>query len=706
MPRSNVIQTDFLAGEISPRLEMQENLEGRNHGVEFMENWDILLQGSVETSPGTEYVCDVAARGRLIGFPVSPFSGFMALLTGDTITVYDAAGPVEHNNKIANAYFVAGNSAWSVSTAGTGSVDILHGRARLRHGGGDASSWARMWQSQLVTAGRAYRVKIVIPEAAGRYTVELGTADGWSNIDVFSYEGSQVIEIENVVSSSSTLSVKISAAFTDSEILVTGVYMFDTTVAISYVSYFSPWEEEDVELIQAALDPSSPSILADSGKMLMVIVTRGALPQVLQYNAIDDSWSFFALPITSQPFNWVSDSYPTAVGFFGGRMWVGGAVLAPSTFWASKVGDIGNFTLGSLDDDAIEASINQGGMIQWISGGLGLVMGTDSSEHVISSVGGVITPGDINATLQSTNGSWPAQAVEVGNQLMYISADGRKIRSIEYEWAKDAWRSKDITYASEHLTGGGNSLKHLAYSANPNSRMIGATQAHEIVQATYEPYSQTVGFSRRVTQGVILSAAVLSAGGAGELWMLVDREEDGSTFRLEKVPYARNIKLDSHSKFLAATNPAGGLYPINSGVALQLAGKTCQVLVDGAYHPDVIPDGSGNFTTEWSGDEILIGLKIASTIHTLPIEGAVANVGTTRPMRKRLIEIGLKILNSFRPKVNGRRVSDASGETAVTEVLKVTDTGWGDEARLIIEQDLPLRTELAGWFGKIDREDT
>jgi hypothetical protein len=290
--------------------------------------------------------------------------------------------------------------------------------------------------------------------------------------------------------------------------------------------------------------------------------------------------------------------------------------------------------------------------------------------------------------------------LEVGNEVMYISPDGRKLRSIGFEWLKDSWRSRDLTYASEHITKD-NELTSLVYMANPDSLIVGVTSANNAVVAAYETYSQTVGFSRRSTQGEIISAGAVSFLGADELWLLVDR--GNGNMQLEKEAHPDNIKLDSHLIFSGAA--------ITGGTAPHLAGKTCQVLVDGAVHPDVIPDGSGVFTTEYSGDEILIGLKIFSMMRTLPVGDAIANVGTTRGMKKRLYETYVRIIDSWRPKINGRRTPNRRVPTPMgevepsrTESVEVANTGWDLDAQVTIEQDLPLRTEVAGWFGSIIQE--
>ena len=554
MGSKNLLQTDFLAGEISPRMEMQDNLEGRKHGVELMENFFTHLQGTAETSYGTEWVADTAGTsGRIFGFPVSFSERFMVVIVENLISLINDDGTV-------------------------------------------LISWAAPWTS-----------------------------------------------------------------------------------------------EEEMASIQAVMTPAGNE---------MIIVSEDYPPYLLGYVVSPPYASFAPLSLTSAP--WSSAPYPATIGFFGSRMWVGRG----SGFWGSQIStppDYGDFTLGVLATDAIAASLDRQGDIRWISGGAGLLIGTSNAEHIIYAEGGVIVPGDIQSKVQSTNGSYPTMPLEVGNEIMYASPDGRKIRSSEYEFAKDAWRSRDVTYASEHITKD-NEIINLAYSANPYSRILGTTSIGEIVSGTYDPYSKNAGFSRRSTQGDILSVAVVPYGGVDEVWMLVDR--GNGVLHIEKEGNPENTKLDSFTTF-------SSVVPISGGTVAHLASKTCQVTIDGAIHPDIVPDVSGVFTTEYSGYEIKIGLQISSIIVTLPVADVKANVGTTRTMMKRWTSIWVRILDSWKPKINGRRpparlVATPMGniEPARTESVEVASTGTDMEGKITIEQDLPLRTEIAGVFGSIIQEET
>ena len=58
MAKHNFIQTGFIAGELSPRMELRDDAKGRKFGCDFLENFFIHLQGPIETCFGFEFVND------------------------------------------------------------------------------------------------------------------------------------------------------------------------------------------------------------------------------------------------------------------------------------------------------------------------------------------------------------------------------------------------------------------------------------------------------------------------------------------------------------------------------------------------------------------------------------------------------------------------------------------------------------------------
>lgn len=714
MAKANVIQTDFLAGEVTPRLETQDNTEGRKHGVELMQNWEVTLQGSAETSPGFKWVAGInSGAARIVPFIITEYLSFALVITPYETLLYDSAGPVETPNIFTDEYFLlpwyyedSGGIGWDGYGDGTGRVEFLYGAVKLAQGSGDrATDVARVTQGISGLSGHSHRIKVNVARLTGEYSILIGETAGDAQLGEYTFDTIGVQEIDGIVTpvAPGDMYITIQAKGAGSSLVVASAHIYDETAGgITDVKWnATPWLNiGEIDRIQHVRYPEDLSAGTYLLRYSMLIASPQRPIYKMSHSVLSGAFSLSALSLTGTPVQWSAGGYPSTLAFFGNRMWASGCSKVPNTFWASKVGEFDNFTLGTNDDDAISANIIKGGAVKWISGGLGLLIGTENAEYVVSAISGVITPSDIHVRIQSTNGSAARQPFEVGNQVVYLSVDRRRLYRIEYEWTKEAWRSRDVLYSADHLTRGNRQLNHVAYAASPSSRIVGVTDDGEVVQATYDVFSGNIGWFRRITQGDILSAAVMTFLGSSELWALVDREASATSIELERAPLEQSVKMDSYERFVSET-------PVSFVSVYHLLNQTCQVLIDGEIHPDVIPSPPfGAVTLEFSGTDIYVGLQVDSILRSLPVEGTMPGAGSTRPMKKRLVEIGLKILDSFRPKVNGRRVSDITDEEERTEVLKVTNTIWGDEVQVTLRQDLPRHTEVAGWFAKIQREET
>jgi hypothetical protein len=681
-------------------------------GVELMDNWDVHLQGSAETSHGGEFIAEGgSANARAFPLRITPYTSFLVVATPGYARVYDAAGLVEQGNIMLDAYFRFGTKEWVAHTTGSGYVSSVYGAVTIVREG---TGYARIYQDYSIKGSTTgtYRVKVRISEIEGVGQIAIGNSSGAINLhtEFFSHVGT--IEFDLDIVDESTLSLTVQA-IGESSLTVTSVQMFDVDSGLGNAEFVTPWDAASFDTMQYVADPLIGADDAFASQIL--IACRNTELIYIKYSERLFGCEAGIQILTNQPSVWGADDRPNAIEFYGGRLWLGGCVSAPNTFWASTTTDTYDFNLGTgLDDEAISADIDGGGLIEWIKGaqGRGLVMGTDKAEHSIYASGGVLIPGDTATALQSSYGATTAPALELGDKLSFITTDNRKIRATEYDYDTDVWKSRDLTYPSDHITKGGGRIKRMSYAANPNSRIIGVTRDGRLIQATYDIYTEAIGFSTRSTNGRIVDAISLPFDGSDEIWMVVDRGVDAPLFCIERMRQSRNTKMDSHVIFNAEVDSSGTPTKISGGTAEHLADRTCQVLVDGAVHPDVTLDSSGNFTVEVESQEIIIGLQLTSTILTLPVADEQYGSGTTRTMMKRMTSIWAKLIDSWRPKINGYRAPDQfvstlmdTAEASKTENLKITNLGYDMEAKVLIEQDLPLPTEIGGWFSRLTQEE-
>ena len=71
MARVHPFQTNFTAGELTPKLAGQVDFKKYNNGVETMENLTVFPQGGCQRRSGSKFVCEVkdsTSNVRLIPF--------------------------------------------------------------------------------------------------------------------------------------------------------------------------------------------------------------------------------------------------------------------------------------------------------------------------------------------------------------------------------------------------------------------------------------------------------------------------------------------------------------------------------------------------------------------------------------------------------------------------------------------------------------
>ena len=71
MPRFSPIQTNFTAGELSPRLEGRVDFAKYYNGAKTLENFNVLPHGGIKRRVGTHFVAEAensAEASRLIPF--------------------------------------------------------------------------------------------------------------------------------------------------------------------------------------------------------------------------------------------------------------------------------------------------------------------------------------------------------------------------------------------------------------------------------------------------------------------------------------------------------------------------------------------------------------------------------------------------------------------------------------------------------------
>lgn len=238
--------------------------------------------------------------------------------------------------------------------------------------------------------------------------------------------------------------------------------------------------------------------------------------------------------------------FPTAGGFYGGRMAIGGPDNEPDTFWLSRGPDsetgeseFDDFSIGTEDTDAcvfvIPALNFQAHRILWFSGVPNfMVVGTTSGVYKANggSDGAAITPTNIAVTPMSSVGVADMMPVVVNNMTYYTEQGGLTLRAFGYSLLEDSYKAYDKSILSDEITQGG--IVQIAY-AKGRPELIYIVRADGVLLTCTILESDDVAGWGRVHiggEGKVLSVITEpKSTGFDQVGIIVERTIDGATRR-------------------------------------------------------------------------------------------------------------------------------------------------------------------------------
>ena len=261
------------------------------------------------------------------------------------------------------------------------------------------------------------------------------------------------------------------------------------------------------------------------------------------------AWTLTTISFTATPAAWGAGNYPQTVAFYEQRLVLAATPNEPQTLWFSKSDDYENLTIGTADDDAMDYTIatDQVNAIQWLSPGKILVAGTVGGEFSVSasSLDEALTPTNIRIIRQSTYGSMKTMPIRISNFVLFVQRAKRKLRRFEFRFEDDAYDAPDMTLLAEHITLQG--ITRPAYQQDHDSVVWLVRADGALIGFTHQKDQEVFAWHRHIvggqsdaagTQSKVESIATIpstTAEDGDELWMVVNREIDGSTVRYVEV---------------------------------------------------------------------------------------------------------------------------------------------------------------------------
>lgn len=470
--------------------------------------------------------------------------------------------------------------------------------------------------------------------------------------------------------------------FTD--LLVSFFDMSDLTIApVSLVTIYPADAIQHIKLVESPTDET------------IYLFHPEYQTQKLKYDINTSTWTIETVAFTAAPANWTGSNWPSCGTFIEGRLWVGGAPDAPAEFWASKSNAFENMTTGSTAADAFNRTIAFKGKILWMEGVKSLVIGTTTAEFICSSQDGVMWNEDIQIDRQSTYGSKDIQTAQIGDQVVYVSPDGKKLRAIEYEWSKNNWVSKELTFISEHISESG--IKDLSWSQNPDNLMWIPLENGDMVSLSYNRSNDIYGWNSHSTAGTVLDCFSVEYLGTSSPFALISREDGFIDLELFG---DKSKQMDSYIE-----QDLGSPSTVVTGLD-HLEGLEIQILGDGAVQPNKTVV-SGSVTLSTPATVVLAGRQFTPILRTLPIS-QLGSIGNNRTFAKGYSDIYIQVSESYIPLINGERAPERSpstpmgqAEAPITGLIKVGGSGFDEEAIVEIKQDLPLPLTVLAIYGHL-----
>ena len=503
----------------------------------------------------------------------------------------------------------------------------------------------------------------------------------------------------------------------------------------------SPFDsEEKLAQIQVATDTSDG---------LMILTSGGVKPWFIkESNTGFYTSGQFLTDEELDNLDW-SDllGYPRCCEFFQGRLWLASTKSSLSTVWASKTGVFDKFTesntpnpneSSNLADEGLKFQLQTNGVINWMRGNKVLLIGTDRSEWIATSQTGVITNQDFAFIEQSRLGSIsdvPPQYAS--DQVCYVSLDRRRVRTINFDGDRtNTWASEEISLQAEHLFN--DTIKDFAYARDPSYMLACALGNGQLAVCMHDRIQGLNAWYTFEMNGKIKQIEYSNDPAGSSLWIIIERFNevtDSFITTIEKME-AINGKLIHLDSWLARDviqgdeNGVGGFSSgFSSGFDGQginvkkvenlevfnnlLMGCVLEVPIDNdplgtklVTHPDVyVSNGKAKLNYEGSVVNAFIGHKYVAKATTLPIEAGNPQ-GTAQGTKRHFNRIFAEIVNnSAVPKLNGYRAKVETDEDNILDAridgqIEVRNEGTLERGVIVIEQELPLETEVVSVYGK------
>lgn len=583
---------NFTGGEVTPTLSARYDLQKFGSFLQCCENFIPNLHGDIERRPGMRFIADLGGKSVLIPFQFNtePENNYVLVFQSGSIRVASTDGLLA-DVSIDSPY--AMEDVYDLSTAQAGDIVYLaHKNYALRKltRSGTAPDYA--WSLEEVALNQSIN-------APGAPTVTFVRDNG-----------------EDTAPLNYTLRYVVTAVDAD------GVESVASEVGETAGKYPTDWVVGNhVDLTWTAVEGAEEyNVYRESaGYYGFIGVSRSTSFQDQNFEpdtatTPKEDWDPFA-----------DGNNPATVAFHQQRLVLGGTKDDPASFFMSRTGDYENFRKSRplQDDDPVEYMLASGSIdeIRWMASFGDLLIGTSGAEYKATSGGAAITSSDVQISVQSYWGSSGLSPLIIGQSVMHCQRSGSHVRDLYYSWESDGYAGNDLSLLAPQLVES-HRIVQWAFQQSPGSNIWAVRDDGVLLCLTYMKEQNVYGWSRHVTQGKVLSVAVISGSQEDVVMLVVEREVGGvKKYFLERlagrfrdadgIEEAFYVDCGVTSRQETASDTVGGLGHLEGADVVALAD-------DSPVEGLTVTDGA--VTLPYAAKVVTVGLNYVSALSPLPLE--------------------------------------------------------------------------------------
>lgn len=744
MGKLNIIKSNFTGGEIDPRLRGRVDSPRYANGMATCENAYPLVTGGVTRRPGLRFVDNDGAGKtvRLIPFnilrsDVSPaaLQGYIVEFRSDNLIHFYTNGALIKNGgadysiaspftstdlfKIRYAQFNnilylvhpdfapqmlvrTTDTSWSISDVSITMNPAFNaqspiGVSQITRSGSVATVTTGAVSGSTTTVKNIYTVDPVTGLTNPNFSVDYTTNTNYSGV-AHGYKTGQFVRIAGAVQAEYNGDFQITVidptTFTYSvagapatpatgTITATGIIGITRSGSIATAVLPAPANFKSNQLMrmagagQAEYNGDFAVTVVDSTHFTFPVTGTPATPATGT--------------ITAQPLHWnAATGYPAAITFFEQRMILAGTKAAPQTVWGSESGNLTNFSTGTGDSDPFKFLL---------SAATSQIVQLTALKHIfietldkdMSMEGGTdkpLMPSNVQIKVQTHYGCREkVRPFVIGNELIFITRHGKKLRSLVYEMLSDTYKAPDVSVVSAHLLAAG--IIVMAYQAEPVSIIWMVTADGKLLSVTFDRDQDVVAWARHTTDGVFRDVTVIPYNEADQVWVAIERTVNGVTNTYVEV-------LDSGLNTDAALTGTDATGKTTWTGLTHLEDKTVDILADGVVMPQQVVSG-GQIILPRTAKTVEIGLHYDTTIIDLPPE-IPGTMGTAQGQAVSVNKITVRLHEAVGCSINDMKIPFRQFGTSILDNnVKpfsgdkfISNIGWAEQGVVSIKQTQPL----------------